>query len=100
MPHSFSDLPFGFGEGFGFSSVESKKPEAGVLIFFVRYVSVVFVFFFLFFGFRFCVGGKKGNLLAVGRSGEILHAALSLGQGARFAAVCAHGVDLLLIVAV
>ena len=71
-----------------------------MFIFFVRHVCVVFVFFFLFFRFRFCVGGKKGDLLAVGGPDKILHAALSFGQGARFAAICGHGVDLQLIVAV
>ena len=71
-----------------------------MFIFFVRHVCVVFVFFFLFFRFRFCVGGKKGDLLAIGGPHKILHVALSFGQGARFAAICAHGVDLLLIVAV
>src|SRR6266566_3080200 len=44
--------------------------------------------------------GAKSNLLAIGRPGKILHAALSFGQGAGFAALCAHGVDLLLFVAV
>src|SRR5258707_791401 len=100
MPNGLVDFPFRFGEGFAFSSVECEEPETGALIFFVRNVRVVFVFFLLFFRFSFCVGGKKGNLLAVGRPGKILHAALSFGQGAGFAAVCPHGVDLLLIIAV
>ncbi len=79
MPHGFADFPFGLGEGFGVSSVESKKPQAGMFIFFVRHVCVVFVFFFLFFRFRFCVWGKKGDLLAVGGPDKILYAALSFG---------------------
>src|SRR5436853_4122117 len=39
--------------------------------------------------------GERRALLAVGRPGKILHVALSFGQGARFAAVRTHSVDLL-----
>src|SRR4029077_692590 len=100
MPHGLADFPFEIGEGFGISSVDSEQPQAGVFIIFVGHARVVFVFFLLFFPFGLCVGGKKGDLFAVGRPVKILHAALSFGEGAGFAAVCVHGVDLLLFVAV
>jgi len=66
MPHSLADFPFGFGEGFGFSSVDSEQPQAGVFIIFVSHVSVVFVFFLLFFRFRLCVGARKAICLPSG----------------------------------
>ena len=100
IPHNFADIPFRFGKCFCFSGVESEQPEPGMFIFFIHYVSVVFVFFLFFFCFRFCVGSKEGDLLAVGRPGKILHATFSFGKSGSFAAGRTHGVNLLLFVAV
>src|SRR5467141_1757433 len=71
-----------------------------MFIFIVHDAGVVFVFFLFFFLLCFSIGGEEGNLLAVGRPGKIANAALSFRQGAGFAAVRAHGVDLLLFFAV
>ena len=71
-----------------------------MFIFFVHDAGVVFVFFLFIFLFRFSFGGEEGDLLAVGRPCKMAHAALPCGKGAGFAAIPAHGEDLLLFVTV
>src|SRR5260221_7657001 len=67
MPNGFPDIPFGFGEGFGFGGFQGKQPEAGGVVLFVHDMSVVFFFFLFFFPLGFSVLCGEGALCAVRR---------------------------------
>jgi len=94
------DVQFRFGAGFASPASEVRSQSDGRDL--SSLSAIVRVRLGLFPSFSsasvFAAGGKKAKLLAVGRQANSARLRFPLVRGAGFAAVCPHGVDLLLII--